>query len=232
MNSKELTNEIRLFCESIVKKYSRFFKEGYDGYGLDLAVFNGKISELYTNNQLTLKLVLETAPFLIQSGKFEETSFAAYLLKHFNNEYSLEIFHEIEKWFSIGINNWAHTDFISSDILAEFLLKKIVKLNDFSKWLSSENKFQRRAVPVSFIKLLKHNYNFSELFEFIEPLMTDKEREVHQGVGWFLREVWKLKKDETEKFLFKWKNVSPRLIYQYATEKMTKEEKLRFKKEK
>jgi hypothetical protein len=41
-----------------------------------------------------------------------------------------------------------------------------------------------------------------------------------------------LLRKETEAFLLKWKNEAPRLIYQYATEKMTAEEKKRFKKEK
>ena len=62
--------------------------------------------------------------------------------------------------------------------------------------------------------------------------MVDKDREVHQGVGWFLREAWKKNHEVTESFLLKWKDRAPRLIIQYATEKMTKEEKLRFRKEK
>ena len=43
---------------------------------------------------------------------------------------------------------------------------------------------------------------------------------------------WKIKKDDTESFLLKWKNEAPRVIFQYATEKMTKEEKQKFRKEK
>jgi 3-methyladenine DNA glycosylase AlkD len=62
--------------------------------------------------------------------------------------------------------------------------------------------------------------------------MMDDERMVHQGLGWFLREAWKLKRKGTEAFLLKWKNDAARLIFQYATEKMTTEEKKRFKKEK
>ena len=61
--------------------------------------------------------------------------------------------------------------------------------------------------------------------------MTDPEREVHQGCGWFLREAWKKNRDVTEAFLLKHKNTAPRLIIQYATEKMTKEEKARYKRE-
>jgi 3-methyladenine DNA glycosylase AlkD len=62
--------------------------------------------------------------------------------------------------------------------------------------------------------------------------MTDPEREVHQGTGWFLREAWKRKPEETEIFLLKWKDTAPRLIFQYATEKMTAEGKGRFRRHK
>jgi hypothetical protein len=54
---------------------------------------------------------------------------------------------------------------------------------------------------------------------------------VHQGLGWFLREAWKLKRKETEAFLLKWKDNAARLIFQYATEKMTATEKKRFKRD-
>jgi 3-methyladenine DNA glycosylase AlkD len=62
--------------------------------------------------------------------------------------------------------------------------------------------------------------------------MKDNERVVHQGMGWFLREAWKLQKEPTESYLLKYKDVSPRLIFQYACEKMTADNKLRFKKSK
>ena len=59
--------------------------------------------------------------------------------------------------------------------------------------------------------------------------MVDQEREVHQGVGWFLREAWKIQHEEVEVFLLEWKERAPRLIFQYACEKMSTEEKQRFK---
>ena len=60
----------------------------------------------------------------------------------------------------------------------------------------------------------------------------EEEKKVPQGLGWFLREAWKIKRKETETFLLKWKDRAPRVIFQYATEKMTAEEKKRFRKEK
>lgn len=67
---------------------------------------------------------------------------------------------------------------------------------------------------------------------FVEKLMADPEREVHQGMGWFLREAWKISPAEVEAFLEKYKETAPRLIIQYACEKMTAENKLRFRRTK
>ncbi len=105
-------------------------------------------------------------------------------------------------------------------------------MTDFRDWLTSEYKFKRRSVPVTLIKSLKTHKDYPALFRFLEPLMNDPEREVHQGMGWFLREAWKKDAPVTETFLMKWKNTAPRLIIQYATEKMTADQKLKFKKEK
>ncbi|NLF42286.1 MAG: DNA alkylation repair protein, partial [Bacteroidales bacterium] len=82
------------------------------------------------------------------------------------------------------------------------------------------------------IKSLKTTEDYTPFFKLISPLMDDKERVVHQGTGWFLREAWKRQSCFTEAFLLQYKNTSARLIFQYACEKMNKEDKLRFKKEK
>jgi len=87
-------------------------------------------------------------------------------------------------------------------------------------------------VPVALIKLMKETKRVEEYVRFIEPLMMDAEREVHQGVGWFLREAWKIDPEPVEEFLLKYKNTAARLIFQYATEKMTPEGKARFRREK
>jgi len=105
-------------------------------------------------------------------------------------------------------------------------------MNDFSSWLDSPFKFQRRCVPVTLIKHIKKTRQVMPSITFVEKLMSDLEREVHQGIGWFLREAWKISPIETESFLEKWKDTAPRLIFQYACEKMTAENKQRFKRAK
>ncbi len=105
-------------------------------------------------------------------------------------------------------------------------------MDNFSPWLDSPFKFQRRCVPVTLIKHMKKTRKVMPSILFVEKLMGDPEREVHQGMGWFMREAWKISHVETESFLEKHKDTAPRLIIQYACEKMTAENKLRFKRAK
>ena len=191
-----------------------------------------KIRILLSDKKVNLRLVLSTSRHLVKSGKYEETSFAIRLLKEFSEQFTAGTFKEIGKWFEIGIINWGHTDVICGMLISEFFERRIIALDTLENWRTAKNKYQRRAVPVAMIEILKDTANFRPLFSFIEPLMMDEERVVRQGLGWFLREAWKIRKKETEAFLLKWKNEAPRLIYQYATEKMTSEEKKRFKKKK
>jgi len=237
MKATELYEDIRKYCqanadEAIVKKYSKYFKEGYDAYGLTKQKYEDKVESILDDKSVNMKLVLTTSKLLLKSGKYEETSFAIRLLKGFSEQFTTDTFKEIEKWFQIGITNWGHTDVLCGHLISKFFERNIIKLDDLSDWRTAKNKYQRRAVPVAMIDLLKTTKDFKPLFAFIEPLMTDSERKVQQGLGWFLREAWKIKRKETEKFLLKWKNTARRTIFQYATEKMTTKEKIRFRKDK
>lgn len=236
--AEDIRSEIRSYCLSLanndnVIKYSRYFKEGlYNGYGLTTPQIKEGVKILIKLPGLSLKSLLDSAPDIIKNGKYEETGILMLLVNGFHKQFDKDTFSSIAGWYSYGIDNWAHADTLGMLILPLFLKKKIVEIHAFTPWLKSQNKFQRRSVPVTLIKSLKTHENFQELFAFVECLMSDPEREVHQGTGWFLREAWKIKPLETEAFLLKWKDTTPRLIIQYATEKMTTEAKSRFKRKK
>jgi len=205
MKPQELYDDIVKYCKSntnkeLINKYARYFREGYDSYGLNQELLYKKVDEIIGNKEVTFNLLRETSKLLVKSLKYEESSFAILFYRKFSESFSREIFDDITAWFETGLRNWASCDVICGDTLFVLLSKKIITYKDLKPWLSAENKFQRRAVPVSLIKLLKTTKDFNEFFSFIEPLMTDPEREVHQGVGWFLREAWKLQKKPTETF--------------------------------
>jgi len=237
MKSTELCEDIRSYCranadEAVVKKYSKYFKEGYDAYGLTKEKYEKKVDSILGDKNVNMKLVLAASKPLIKSGKYEETSFAIRLLMGFSEQFTIDTFEAIEKWFQIGITNWGHTDALCGYLISKFFERELITLDDLADWRTAKNKYQRRAVPVAMLDLLKTTKNYKPLFSFIEPLMMDPEKKVQQGLGWFLREAWKIKRKETETFLLKWKDKAPRVIFQYATEKMTAREKKRFKKDK
>lgn len=236
LKAEEIFKELHDYCisnadEQLVKKYSRYFKGGYDAYGLSQELLVAKNKEMSKRGILHFDLVFQTAPLLMKTGKYEETSFAITMLMSLSEEFDKTVFQRLESWFQIGINNWAHADILGMMVLPKFVKKGVVSVDDFIPWIKSDLKFQRRCVPVTFIKSIKE-IPIAKLLNIIESLMTDTEREVHQGVGWFLREAWKVHPQVVENFLLKYKNTSPRLIFQYACEKMKPEEKAKFKKEK
>jgi 3-methyladenine DNA glycosylase AlkD len=237
MTAETIFNDITSYGEAHInqeriQKYLRYFKEGYDAYGLDHDQVETKVKEILSIPGITQEFILELSLLLVKSPKYELTVIAIQLVKSYNKTWNIATFKTVEKWFSIGITNWAQTDYICGELMNLFFKKCLIDLDSIAGWRSAANKFQRRAAVVSLIKPMKVSDDFQPFFDFIDPMMTDPDREVHQGLGWFLREAWKKQADPTEQFLMKWKNTSPRLIFQYATEKMTPEEKQKFRKEK
>ena len=217
---------------AIVEKYRKYFKEGYDAYGLTHDQVTVKVTEILSMPGITREQLLETSVLLVKSPKYEMTVIAIQLLLGFHKSWTVDTFNTVERWFSVGITNWAQTDYICGELMNLFFKKQLIDLGSISSWRTSSNKFQRRAAVVSLIKPMKLSTDFRPYFDFIEPMMHDPAREVHQGLGWFLRETWKKQPEPTEAFLLKYKETSPRLIFQYATEKMTAEGKERFRKSK
>jgi 3-methyladenine DNA glycosylase AlkD len=237
MTAEFLFNDISSYGEAHinqerVQKYLRYFKEGYDAYGLDHDQVDAKVQEILSNPDVTQELILELSLLLVKSPKYEMTVMAIQLVRSYYKDWTIATFTTVENWFSIGITNWAQTDYICGELMNLFFKENLIDLDLISDWRSATNKFQRRAAIVSLIKPMKIAHDFLPFFDFIDPMMMDPEREVHQGLGWFLREAWKKQAEPTELFLLKWKNTAPRLIFQYATEKMTPEGKQNFRKQK
>jgi 3-methyladenine DNA glycosylase AlkD len=237
MTSDQLIKEIRHFCnantsEENIVKYSRYFKNGFHGYGVPSGPLQQFSKDLVKTKHYDFNTVLEAAPELIETNLYEESAIILLMAREFGKIYTKETFEIMTGWYAYGIRNWAHADMMGMYILPQFLKRNIIEYTDFKTWLSSPYKFQRRCIPVTYIKHFKLNRDddFSKYFKFLEVLMNDPEREVHQGMGWFMREAWKIQQTTTEKFLLKWKDTCPRLIIQYATEKMEPQEKERFRK--
>jgi 3-methyladenine DNA glycosylase AlkD len=133
-------------------------------------------------------------------------------------------------WYDCGgIRNWAHNDMLCKLVLSRYFAHSVIGLEDFASWRDSQHPYKRRAVPVTLVETIGQR-DLKTWLGFIEPLMLDDQKVVHQGLGWFLREAWNLEPGRVEPFLMKWKNTASRRIYQHAIEKMPLAHRAQFRK--
>ncbi|MCW5963732.1 MAG: DNA alkylation repair protein [Bryobacterales bacterium] len=238
-----LAAEIREYCAAHADaanaaKYARYFKEGYDAWGL-----MGSENALWVEQEpqwlvryaaLGIPGFLQLGEELFAGGKFEEGALATRFLSKYLDALEADHLPGIACWFKAGIRNWAHTDVLCMVVLEPLLVRERITLDDLADWRASAHLFQRRAVPVAMLGLLKQARieDAVHYVSFLRPLMMDPERPVQQGLGWFLRETWKRHPAVAEAVLLEWKDTAPRTIFQYATEKMSAEQKSRYRKTK
>lgn len=215
----------------LVDKYAHYYSEGYDAYGLTDEQVHELRDKVLSEHPLSCNEYAEAGWHLFATGKYEFGSIAVLTLETYKDSFDTTTFQWIKKWLDKGVENWAHTDNICTKLIAVLLEKEIISMQDFADWRTCESRWTRRAVPMSLMPLRKTAEPMA-LLDFIEPMITDKDRVVHQGLGWFLRELWKLHNTEVEDFLVKHKQDCDRLIMQYATEKMSDELKKRFRRDK
>jgi 3-methyladenine DNA glycosylase AlkD len=231
--------EIRDFCKlnstpEIIKKYSKYFKDGFDGYGIEQKLFENQRDKWIKDwkNDMTLDKYLELGDKLMQTGKFEEKSFAIGFLQSQRNNYNQETFNRIGNWFNYGISNWATTDVLCMLVLSSFFVDKVISFEQLKSWINSDSEWKRRAVPVTLVELIKKDLKPNDAINLVESLMLDDSEYVQKGIGTLLRGLWKNYPVEIEDFLLKWKDKCGRLIIQYSTEKMDKEYRKKFRKNK
>lgn len=217
--------------QAIAKKYARYFREGYDPYGVDPKKLQEKRAEWFElwQKDLSTNDFLALCEELLKSGKWEEKSIAINFMARMRENYNKTLFNKMGIWFEKYIDDWATCDVACGHVLYHFLTNKVISFKELLEWTESSSKWRRRAVPVTMVEAVSRQGKVKESLTAAKKLMLDPERVVHQGVGWLLRETWKKAPKEVEEFLYKWKDKAPRLIIQYATEKIPKEKRKRFR---
>lgn len=218
--------------EQKVIKYSRYFKEGYDAWGNGGTDIQDVVKLIdHEFPELTLPQIIELGSLLFKHGKYEMGSVAIVLITNRIKDIDKATFTGVKNWFDFGVGNWGHSDHLCTKVTPPFIQNNIIDYHEMQDWITSASRWTRRAVPVTLLCIRKTEEP-QHLLDFVEPLMLDSERVVHQGLGWFLRELWKVHPVPVEELLYKYRNTAARLIIQYATEKMSSQQKERFRKDK
>ncbi len=235
---QKIERDIRRFLkantdQAVIKKYAKYFKEGYDPYGVAGEKLGPKIDEWFNicQEKLDRRQLLTMCEHLLSSGKYEEASIAIEFMARLRDKYNKSLFNTIGKWFEKYIINWAHCDGACGNIVYPFLANNVVDFKDILTWVQSPSRWKRRAAAVTMVQDFYKGgtANVARAIQVARKLILDPEKVVQQGTGWLLREAWKKSPKKVEDFLFKWKDQAPRLIIQYATEKIDKTKKKKFR---
>lgn len=213
-----------------IAKYSRYFKDGFKGYGIDQKTFEKQKDHWIESwkDEMSLDDYLDLGEHLVQTGNYEEASLAIMFVASRREQFTPETFDRLGKWFSLGMDNWANTDVLCMVVLKYFLLDEVIDYPKLASWSTATSEWQRRTVPVTLNELIKTGLTPDIAFPLVEPLMMDDSEYVQKGIGTLLRGLWQNYPGDIEGFLLKWKDRCGRLIVRYATEKMDKEKRKKF----
>ncbi|MGJ5814127.1 DNA alkylation repair protein [Paludibaculum fermentans] len=202
----------------------RFFQHEVDTYGVRTQHLNALVREVYAvirdwplaGRNTLMKHLWET-------GKLESGTLACHLYRRFARQCTACEFQLFERWLDRYVHNWAHTDGVSSWLLAACIENEPELRFALKPWTTSLNRWKRRASAVSLLQEAKAGRHTAYIFEIASLLLPDRDDMVEKGIGWLLKETYPKRPRETHSFLLENREIATRLTLRYAAEKMTPE---------
>jgi len=106
----------------------------------------------------------------------------------------------VEDWIE-RVDNWEIADSASLWVVGRAIIKEPCLAKKMVSWSKSKNKWERRMSAVSLSVLCRKNKICDEVYQVIENLISDSEREVQMAVGWLIREAGKKQTEKMMNFL-------------------------------
>ncbi len=162
------------------------------------------------------------------SNSYEVLSQAELFIEYHIKKIKPEVLWPVLQTWVKRIDNWAHSDSLSSFYSKIFLAFPQEIYGQLMSWSDSDNLWERRqslVVVACIMRNKKALLSFEESIDSIEKLMMDKEYFVQKGIGWALREIYRHYHEEQLKFLYKSANKMTSTAFATATEKIDALEK-------
>ncbi len=205
---KEITKGLQKLLKSCVdseatKNYQRIIPDTGRFYGVPLPILRviaAEIGKFIQKGATKAPTLLET---IWSEGSFEARQIAGKCLEKFgpkNPKICLDFVSSVLP----DLDNWA-----VCDNLAMFGVEPIVYSSPelvlplFEKWIKDENKWIRRFGVVS-LRGYKRVQITDRVFEILDLVMEDKDKDIKKAVSWVLREITKKNPDDVAEFLTRW----------------------------
>jgi 3-methyladenine DNA glycosylase AlkD len=166
--------------------------------------------------------------FVWQNSKIFEVMLLA---TYFAGKQTIEDLHKNRSTFlnwAERIDNWAHSDELSSHYAKLIEYKPKIYLPVIEKWSTSSHPWQKRqsvVAPLYYSRLRCKYPPFNFLLKHIERHVDDHHYYVQKGVGWGLRECWNVYPKPTFEYLKKNAHRIPPAGWTAATEKLPTNQK-------
>jgi 3-methyladenine DNA glycosylase AlkD len=115
------------------------------------------------------------------------------------------------------INNWDLVDSSAHIIIGQWLEDK--DRNILYKFANSKSLWKNRIAIIATLHFIKKN-DIVDILKLSKIMLTHQHDLIHKATGWMLREAWKRKPTEIEKFISLYATSMPRTMLRYAIEKM------------
>lgn len=224
----ELEKEIEKFKNpEKAKILSRFFKTGKGEYG-EGDIFLGITVPISRALAKQFPLNLNEIDILIASKEHEKRLIALFALinlykKSKNKEEIIDYYLSKTQY----INNWDLVDLSCYKILGDYLCNG-TNYDILIKLSKSKNLWERRIAIISTMAFIRKG-NFNPTLELSKQLLKNEHELINKAVGWLLREIGK--RDLNVLYDFLNNNISnfSSISLSYATEKLSKEEREKFR---
>lgn len=203
----------------------RFFKEEITLHGVRAKHVELVAKQLFPEIKfLSQKAFNRICEKLIATGYQEETFIAYQWLWRRRKELIESDFLFLSSIIKKHTDNWAKVDGFCTNVFGYFLTKYPTFMQEVKTWVTSKNRWVRRASAVSFIYPVRYEKKYlADIFEVSDALLLDEDDLVRKGYGWMLKEASNVFPKEVFAYVLKRKDVMPRVALRYAIEKMPKE---------
>jgi len=210
---KEFTKGLQGLLKSYVdrdatKNYKRIIPDTGKFFGVPLPilrVISAEIGKFIQKEPTKALALLET---IWNEGSFEARQISGKSLEKFAPK-NLKICLDFVSSVLSDLDNWA-----VCDNLAMFGVEPIVYSNPelvlplSEKWIKNENKWVRRFGVVS-LRGYKRVQTTDKVFEILDTVMEDEDKDVKKAVSWILREITKKNPEDVAEFLARWVKANP-----------------------
>ncbi len=204
------------------KGVENFFREPVDAYGVRAPGVKEVAREACRETKDWPDAARERlATELWKSGKIEEGGIAILLYRRRAKLCGAREFRLFEHWIDRYVHNWANCDGVASWLLAASIGNEPALVAKLDAWVTSRNRWKRRAAAVALLQEAKRGRNTEAIFRIACVLLQDPDDMVRKGVGWTLKETYPKRPAEVMQFLLPRAAHTPRLVLRLAAEKMT-----------